>query len=66
MTDPQPSSRLPVGVFAGRADFQQLIRDAIQAAADEGWREMIWFDLTFDELRLKFLIDFTQAYFFLG
>ena len=46
---PAQAKGLPVGVFAGRADFQQLIRDAIQTAADEGWREMIWFDLSFDD-----------------
>jgi peptidyl-tRNA hydrolase len=35
------------GVFSGRADFQQLIRSAIAQAAQEGWREMIWFDLNY-------------------
>jgi hypothetical protein len=35
------------GVFAGRKDFQQLIRNAIAQAAEEGWREMAWFDLNF-------------------
>ncbi len=45
-----PSFTRPVlleGAFAGRKDFQQLIRDAIAQAADEGWREMIWMDLNF-------------------
>lgn len=37
------------GVFAGRADFQKLIRDAISAAAREGWREMVWFDLNYED-----------------
>jgi hypothetical protein len=35
------------GVFSGRKDFQQLIRSAMAQAAQEGWREMIWFDLNF-------------------
>ena len=35
------------GAFAGRTDFQQLIRNAIAQAAEEGWREMLWFDLNF-------------------
>jgi hypothetical protein len=37
------------GVFSGRADFQQLIRDAIATAAREGWREMVWFDLNYED-----------------
>jgi hypothetical protein len=37
------------GAFAGRQDFQQLIRDAIAQAAKEGWREMIWFDLNYED-----------------
>jgi hypothetical protein len=44
-----PAPGLLEGVFAGRADFQQLIRDAIQTAAREGWREMVWCDLSFEE-----------------
>lgn len=35
------------GKFAGREDFQNLIRKAIDTAAREGWREMIWSDLDF-------------------
>lgn len=37
------------GVFSGRADFQQLIRDAISTASKEGWREMVWFDLSYED-----------------
>ncbi len=44
----QPPSLIKLdGAFAGRAQFQQLIRDAIAQAAEEGWREMIWMDLNF-------------------
>jgi hypothetical protein len=35
------------GAFSGRKDFQQLIRSAIAQAAAEGWREMIWMDVSF-------------------
>jgi len=35
------------GAFCGRTDFQQLIRDALAQAAQEGWREMVWFDLNY-------------------
>jgi peptidyl-tRNA hydrolase len=37
------------GAFAGRADFQSLIRNAIATAAREGWREMVWFDLNYED-----------------
>ncbi len=37
------------GAFAGRGQFQQLIRDAIAQAASEGWREMIWFDQSYED-----------------
>ncbi|NJS37194.1 MAG: hypothetical protein HC765_13600 [Brachymonas sp.] len=37
------------GTFSGREDFQQLIRDAIAQAAREGWHEMIWCDLSFED-----------------
>jgi hypothetical protein len=47
MTESQLPSTLLEGAFSGRTEFQQLIRDAIHAAASEGWREMVWFDLNF-------------------
>jgi hypothetical protein len=37
------------GAFSGRVDFQQLIRNAISAAAREGWREMLWMDVSFED-----------------
>lgn len=43
------NSALLEGTFAGRADFQQLIRNAIAIAAREGWREMVWMDLSFED-----------------
>jgi hypothetical protein len=43
----EPTPPLLEGAFAGRQDFQQLIRSAIAQAAQEGWREMVWFDLNY-------------------
>jgi hypothetical protein len=43
------SKALLQGEFQGRKDFQQIVRDAIAQAAREGWREMIWCDLTFED-----------------
>ena len=44
---PAPGSGLPQGRFSGRADFQQLVRDALAAAAHEGWPELILSDASF-------------------
>lgn len=43
-----PSS-LPSRRFAGREDFRQLVRDALACAAQEGWREIILSDPTFED-----------------
>ena len=43
---PQP---LPSGSFAGRQEFRQLVRDALAAAAREGWREIILSDASFED-----------------
>ncbi len=40
---------LPSRRFEGRSDFQQLVRDALAAAAREGWREIILADATFED-----------------
>jgi hypothetical protein len=40
---------LPSGRFGGRADFQQLVRDALKCAAREGWREIILSDADFED-----------------
>ena len=42
-----PAAALPAGRFTGRVDFQQLVRDALARAAQEGWREMILSDPDF-------------------
>lgn len=38
---------LPCGRFEGRTAFQQLVRDALAAAARDGWREIILSDPDF-------------------
>jgi len=43
---PQP---LPSGPFAGVNEFRQLVRDALAAAAHEGWREIILSDPSFGD-----------------
>lgn len=45
--DATPSEPLPSGRFEGRIAFQQLVRDALAAAAREGWREIILSDPDF-------------------
>lgn len=45
--DATPSEPLPSGRFEGRIAFQQLVRDAVAAAAREGWREIILSDPDF-------------------
>ncbi len=45
--DATPSEPLASGRFEGRTAFQQLVRDALAAAAREGWREIILSDPDF-------------------
>ncbi len=40
---------LPSGRFAGRSEFQQLVRDALATAAREGWREIVFSDANFED-----------------
>ncbi|MBA2675512.1 hypothetical protein [Ramlibacter sp.] len=48
MTDQdQAAGALPSGRFEGRDAFQQLVRDALAAAAREGWRELVLCDADF-------------------
>ncbi len=46
---PENTAPLPSGRFSGRADFQQLVRDALDCAAREGWREIILSDASFGD-----------------
>lgn len=49
MHDEPGGSPLPEGRFEGRGAFQQLVRDALAAAAREGWKEIVLSDATFEE-----------------
>ena len=42
-------SMLPDGRFSGRSEFAELVRQAMAAAAAQGWREMIWCDPDFGD-----------------
>lgn len=42
-------SSLPDGRFGGRTEFSALIRRAFQAAAGQGWREIIICDASFED-----------------
>ncbi len=48
MSDPLPSGR-----FAGREAFEQLVRDALERAAQEGWREIVLCDASFLDWPLR-------------
>ena len=45
--DDKAPAPLHAGRFAGRVEFQQLVRDALARAAQEGWRELILSDPDF-------------------
>ena len=40
---------LPEARFEGRVQFQQLVRDALDCAAREGWRQIILCDANFED-----------------
>lgn len=44
-----PHAALPSRRFEGRNDFRQLVRDALAAAAREGWREIVLSDPDFQD-----------------
>ena len=44
---------LPSGRFAGREAFAQMLRDAFACAAQQGWREIVISDATFEDWPLK-------------
>jgi hypothetical protein len=43
----EPTAPAPSPRFAGRSEFQQLVRDALARAAQEGWRELVLSDWDF-------------------
>jgi len=47
---PKPGlAERPLGRFLGRAAFQQVVRDALACAAQEGWREIVLSDPNFED-----------------
>jgi hypothetical protein len=50
--------------FSGRSEFQQLVRDALQRAAFEGWHEIIVSDANFEDWPLgeRAVIESLQAW----
>lgn len=59
-----PAQPLPDGRFAGRAAFAQRVRDALDAAARQGWRELILCDAGFGDwpLHERAVVDSLQAW----
>lgn len=55
---------LPNGRFEGRSAFQQLVRDALLRAAEEGWREITVCDPSFEDWPLgeRVVADALQAW----
>jgi len=63
----ESTQALPDGAFRGRVAFEQLVRDALEAAAREGWRELILSDASFEDWPLgeravaQSLADWSQS-----
>lgn len=49
MNEDKHAAGLPNGRFEGREAFQQLVRDALQCAAREGWSELVLSDANFHD-----------------
>lgn len=49
MSEEAAAPVLPEGRFEGREAFRQLVRDALAAAAREGWREIVLADASFED-----------------
>ena len=52
------------GKFSGHVAFSQLIRDALQTASQQGWKQMVWCDVNFEDwpLREKIVVDALYAW----
>ena len=44
---------LPSGRFSGRQAFEQLVRDALLAAAQQDWKEIFFSDASFEDWPLQ-------------
>lgn len=64
MPDEAPALSLPEGRFDGREAFDVLLRNALSAAAREGWKEIVFSDIDFAEWPLgeRATIEALQAW----
>ena len=53
MQEDQSNIQLKMGSFSGPSEFAQQIRDALEAAAKQGWSEMVWSDANFADWPLR-------------
>lgn len=60
----KPPAPLPQGRFDGRTAFQQLVRDALAAAAREGWQQITISDADFHDWPLgeRAVVESLQAW----
>jgi hypothetical protein len=63
-TDSPASAGLRTGVFDGRREFQDLVRQVFAAAAGQGWREIILCDRSFEDWPLgeRSVVESLQAW----
>lgn len=63
-TDQRAPAALPTGRFSGREAFSQCVRDALDCAAREGWRDIILSDATFADwpLHERVVVESLQAW----
>lgn len=63
-TDNLPPTALPQGRLEGRSVFTQAVRDGLQAAAREGWNELILCDANFADWPLgeRAVLESLQAW----
>jgi hypothetical protein len=57
-------TELPTGRFSGREAFEELVRSALDAAARQGWPEIILSDVSFEDwpLHERAVVDSLQAW----
>ena len=63
-TDTPEQVPLPSGRFEGPVAFQQAVRDALAAAAQQGWRELVISDASFEDwpLHERVVVDSLQQW----
>jgi hypothetical protein len=62
--DPASPAALPAGRFEGREAFAQVVRDAFACAAQQGWREIVVSDASFEDwpLHERVVVDALQSW----